>query len=346
MTTEFHYLPDLASRALGGSVMWANDELFAERENLINAAPPTFATNTFGHKGQVMDGWESRRRRDSGQDEAIIRLGAAGIVRGIVVDTSYFTGNYPPEVSVEACGVDGYPDGPSLYKGEWTTIVARGPIHGDTQNEFEVDDPHRYTHVKLTIYPDGGVARLRVRGEVVPDPRLLPVVFDVAALENGGQITGASNVFYSSPGNLIMPGNARSMGDGWETSRRRDDGNDWVGLSLACESAIALAELDTSYFVGNSPGWGRLTAADGRELLPRTALLPDTRHRFVLPPSGPADRVRLDIYPDGGMARLRLLGTPTEAGRAGLAQKFLAALPDAQRHSIDLDSIVRGPGMS
>jgi allantoicase len=331
--------------------MWANDELFAERENLINAAAPSFAAHTFGPKGQIMDGWESRRRRADGQDEAIIRLGAAGIVRGIVVDTSHFTGNYPPEVSIEACGAERYPDGPALYKNEWSTLVARSAIAGDARNDFPVDDAHRYTHVKLTMYPDGGVARLRVHGEVVPDPRLLPAVFDLAALENGGRVITASNMFYSAPGNLIMPGNARAMGDGWETSRRRDDGNDWAELSLACESVIALAELDTSYFVGNAPGWGRLTTADGRELLPRTALLPDTRHRFVLPASGPTDQVRLDIYPDGGMARLRLLGTPTEAGRATLAQRFLTTLPEGQRQSIgddpgQLDSLLRGPGLS
>jgi allantoicase len=325
---DFHYLPDLASRALGGSVMWANDELFAERENLIKAAPPTFAPHVFGHKGQIMDGWESRRRRAPGHDEAIVRLGAAGIVRGVVVDTSHFTGNYPPEISVEGYSADGYPDAARLLKAVWTTLVPRSPINGDTANEFGVDDPHRYTHVKLTMYPDGGVARLRVRGVVVADPTLLPAVFDLAALENGGRIVGASNVFYSSPGNLILPGTARVMGEGWETSRRRDDGNDWVDVELAAPATLQLAELDTSCFVGNSPGWARLSTPDGREVLPRTALLADTRHRFVLAPADPVDRVRLDIYPDGGLARLRLIGTPTDAGWASLRDQFERTQPE------------------
>jgi allantoicase len=326
--SDWHYLPDLASRAVGGSVMWANDELFAERENLIKAAPPSFTAHTFGPKGQIMDGWESRRRREPGHDEAIVRLGAAGIVRAIVVDTAHFTGNYPSEISVEGYSADGYPDGPSLLAAKWTTLVPRTAIHGDTENEFVVDDPHRYTHVKLTMYPDGGVARLRVRGVVVQDPTLLPAVFDLAALENGGQVVGASNVFYSSPGNLIMPGIARVMGEGWETSRRRDDGNDWVDVQLAAAATLQLAELDTSCFVGNSPGWARLSTPDGRELLPRTALLPDTRHRFVLAPADPVDRVRLDIYPDGGMARLRLVGRPTDAGWAALRDQFERTRPE------------------
>ncbi len=334
MSEDFHHLPDLASRALGGSVMWANDEFFAERENLIKVAPATFSPHTFGHKGQVYDGWESRRRREAGHDEAIIRLGAAGIVRGVVVDTAFFTGNYPPEISVEACAVEGYPDGSTLYGGEWTTLVPRSPVHGNAQNEFGVDVPQRFTHVKLTMYPDGGVARLRVRGVVVPDPRLLPAVFDLVALENGGQVAGASNVFYSSPGNLIMPGNARVAGEGWETARRRDNGNDWVDFVLGCAGHIQIAELDTSYFLGNSPGWARLSTPDGHELLPRTPLLADTRHRFVLPDGPPTDRVRLDVYPDGGMARVRLIGAPTEDGRAQLSAAFDDSLPPSHRDAI------------
>jgi allantoicase len=197
-----------------------------------------------------------------------------------------------------------------------------------------VDDPRRFTHVKLTMYPDGGVARLRVRGTVVPDPRLLPECFDVAALENGARVLGASNVFYSSPTNLIMPGNARVMGDGWETSRRRDDANDWVDVALACPATITLAELDTSCFVGNAPGWAQLTAADGTELLPRTALQPDTRHRFAIPAAAAVDQVRLSIYPDGGMARLRLIGRPTEAGRVAIARRFADTVPASQRRTL------------
>jgi allantoicase len=333
----YYHLPDLASRVLGGSVVYANDELFAERENLINPEPPQFLPHTFGHKGQVMDGWETRRRREPGADTAILRLGAAGIIRGVLVDTSYFTGNYPPEISVDACGVEGYPAPHELLGADWVPIVPRSRVNGNAQNEFDVTDPYRYTHVRLTMYPDGGVARLRVRGEVVVDPRLLPPVFDVAALDNGGQIAGASNVFYSSPGNLILPGSARAMGDGWETARRRDDGNDWVDLELACAAQLLLCELDTSYFVGNSPGWASLRTPDGVQVLPRTPLLPDCRQRFAV--TGEAAqtevrRLRMDVYPDGGLARLRLIGRPTESGRAQLALRFINALPPS--HLVDV----------
>ena len=291
--------PDLAGRALGGSVIYANDELFAERENLIKPEEPVFRPHTFGHKGQIMDGWETRRRREPGSDAAIIRLGCGGVVRRVVVDTSYFTGNYPPEVSVEACGAEGYPSPADLAEAGWTTLVPRSPVAGDARNEFEVEPGQRATHVRLTMFPDGGVARLRVYGEPVPDPRLLPATIDLAALENGAVVTGCSNMFYSSPANLLLPGQARVMGDGWETSRRRDQANDWVEVRLACAGSVEVVELDTSHFVGNAPGWATLSG-DGGDLLPRTALQPDTRHRFAVPGGPVTGQVRLDIYPDGG----------------------------------------------
>jgi allantoicase len=320
---------DLAGRALGGSVIYANDELFAERENLIKPEEPVFRPHTFGHKGQIMDGWETRRRREPGSDAAIIRLGCGGVVRRVVVDTSYFTGNYPPEVSVEACGAEGYPSPADLAEAGWTTLVPRSPVAGDARNEFEVEPGQRATHVRLTMFPDGGVARLRVYGEPVPDPRLLPATIDLAALENGAVVTGCSNMFYSSPANLLLPGQARVMGDGWETSRRRDQANDWVEVRLACAGSVEVVELDTSHFVGNAPGWATLSG-DGGDLLPRTALQPDTRHRFAVPGGPATGQVRLDIYPDGGMARLRVLGRPTAAAREALADRFLRLLPEPQ----------------
>jgi allantoicase len=178
------------------------------------------------------------------------------------------------------------------------------------------------------------VARLRVYGEPVPDPRLLPATIDLAALENGAVVTGCSNMFYSSPANLLLPGQARVMGDGWETSRRRDQANDWVEVRLACAGSVEVVELDTSHFVGNAPGWAALAGdgpgPDGTVLLPRTALQPDTRHRFAVPGGPVTGQVRLDIYPDGGMARLRVLGRPTAAAREALADRFLRLLPEPQ----------------
>jgi allantoicase len=346
----FTELPDLAVRTLGGSVVYANDELYAERENLITAAPAVFAPATFGLKGQVYDGWETRRRREPGHDHAIVRLGAAGIIHGVVVDTSFFTGNYPPEVSVEATGAEGFPSPADLAGTDWVTLVPRSPAKGDARNTFEVSNPHRYTHVRLSIFPDGGVARLRVHGEVVPDPRFLAGTLDLAAAENGGTITGCSDMFYSSAAHLIAPGRARTMGEGWENARRRDDGNDWVSVRLALAGRIRHAELDTSLFVGNAPGWAQLSgtgsgagpgAGSGPgpgpewfDLLPRTRLQPDTRHRFRLALRPAVAAARLDVYPDGGMARLRLWGEADPAAHQAAAGRWLDALPPAQAATV------------
>jgi allantoicase len=344
MGDDFTRLPDLASRRLGGSVIYANDELFAERENLIKPEAPTYSTYTFGHKGQVYDGWETRRRREPGHDWAIVRLGAAGVVRGVVVDTAFFKGNYPPEVSVEGAGVEGYPAPAELQAAEWVSLVPRSPVKGDAQNPFPVQAPQRVTHVRLSMYPDGGVARLRVHGDVVPDPRFLPAgAIDLAALVNGGGVIGCSNMFYSSPTNLISPGDARVMGEGWETARRRDDGNDWVEFRLAGPGVVRLAEIDTRYFVGNAPGWASLRGRAGRsgpddaddpaawiELLPRTRLQPDTRHLFRLPASAEVTDVRLDVFPDGGLARVRLYGDISAQGLAELGLRWLNSVPATQ----------------
>ncbi|HLU59920.1 MAG TPA: allantoicase [Pseudonocardia sp.] len=322
---DFRELPDLALRSLGGAVVYANDEAFAAKENLITPGRPVFDPAAFGSQGKVYDGWETRRRREPGHDEAVVRLGAPGVVHGVVVDTAWFTGNYPPEVAVDGARADGPVVDPTSLP--WEELVPRSPVAGDSENAFAVDHPRPVTHVRLRIFPDGGVARLRVHGEALPDPELLDALgtVDLAALEHGGRVVACSNAFYGSPNNLLLPGPARSMGEGWENARRRDDGNDWVEVALVAEARLVLAELDTSWFLHNAPGWAALhgRTADGAEveLLPRTALQPDTRHRFRVPDT-PVAQVRMDVYPDGGMARLRLHGRLTEAGRADLATRW------------------------
>jgi allantoicase len=324
---EWTELPDLASRRFGGTVMWATDELFAEKENLVNPWVPAHRAETFGPKGQVYDGWETRRHREPGDDQAILRLGLAGTVTGVVVDTAFFKGNYPPFVSVEATSVPGYPSAAELQTADWDVLVDRAPAAGHTENFYTVNGSRRYTHVRLTQHPDGGVARLRVHGAPIPDPDLLDLdALDLAALENGALVTGCSNRFYSSPNNMLSPGLAAHQAEGWETARRRDDGNDWVTLRLAGAGIVRFVELDTSNLKGNAPGWasvsGRGIYGEWADLLPKTRLQPDTRHRFALKDGPEITEARLDIYPDGGLARLRLFGRLTEAGRANLKARF------------------------
>jgi allantoicase len=316
-------LTDLASRSLGGSVVFANDDLFADRRNLVTPGPPVWHPDAYGPSGKTYDGWETRRRRAEGAggdgtgpecDVAIVRLGAAGVVRHVVVDTAFFRGNYPPYASVAGVAVDGYPSVEELLAAAWSPLVAKSPLRGDTANGFDVADPGRWTHVRLSIYPDGGVARLRVLGDVVPDPALLTGTIDLAALENGGRVVGCSDMFYASAANLIRPGTPRTTGEGWENARRRTGGNDWVLFRLAGAGRPRRVVVDTTHFVGNAPAEARvlgLTSPDdprGVELVPRLRLQPDTRHVFPVASSSPITHARLDVYPDGGLSRFELWG--------------------------------------
>jgi allantoicase len=342
-------LPDLLR--LRGSVVAASDEFFAAKENLIKPDAPVFVPGTYGPKGQVYDGWETRRRRGPDgalpertvRDWVIVRLGVPGVVRSIVVDTAFFTGNYPQACSADASSVSGYPDlaelvpdpGAGIASRAWQEIVPRGLLTGDARHAFNVSSGRRFSHVRLNIFPDGGVARLHVHGEVVPDPALLEgLTFDLAALENGADVAARSDRnYYSSPRNVISPGLSRVMGEGWETRRRRRPGNEWLIIRLAGHGVITLAEIDTSWYRGNQPGSASLQTLDAstgasltdddawRDLLPRVRLLPDTPHRFRMD-GAPATHVRLNIFPDGGVARLRLYGSLTDQGLAAVRRRW------------------------
>ena len=324
---SFTDLIDLASERLGGTVVAANDEFFAPKEALIKSSAPEWREGVYTERGKWMDGWETRRRRSPGHDWAIIRLGAPGIVRGVVIDTAFFTGNYPERASIEAVSIDGTPSAADLADGgaNWQELLPESDLKGNASNEFEIKrDIRRVTHLRLNIFPDGGVARLRAHGEVVPDEGVFSAdrEVDLAAMENGGFVIECSDMHYGHRQNLILPGRSTHMGDGWETKRRRGPGNDWTIVRLARRGVIERVELDTDHFKGNAPGsvmlesWdsGDIRAkfdagkADWSTLVPESPAHPHARHHFHVADKKPATHVRLNIYPDGGVARLRLCG--------------------------------------
>lgn len=330
--TDFTDLVDLASERLGGAVLAANDEFFAPKENLLKAGEAVWREGEYTDVGKWMDGWETRRRREPGHDWCLIRLGLPGAPRGVVVDTSHFRGNYPESCSLEACAVEGHPGVDELLAAAWTEILPRSPLQGNTKNHFLIEkEAGRITHLRLHIYPDGGVARLRVHGDVLADwPRLLKRrgEIDLAGVENGGAVLSCSDMFFGNRHNLILPGPSLGMHDGWETKRRRGPGHDWAIVRLATRASLHRVEVDTSHFKGNAPGSCSLEACDAagataeqlaaetfggwREVLPRTPLRPHTRHHFdELAAAGPFTHARLNIHPDGGVARLRLFGPVT-----------------------------------
>ena len=338
---DFTDLVDLASERLGGAVLFANDEFFADKDNLLKSEPAVFVAGRYTDRGKWMDGWETRRRREPGHDWCIVRLGVPGVVRGVVVDTAHFTGNYPESFGLEACSARAQATLAELEAAPWLELHPRAPLQGDARNAFPVAGAHRATHLRLRIFPDGGVARLRVHGEAMPEARWLgrPGVeqdVDLAAVAHGGVVVAASDTFFGPRHALIMPGRARDMGDGWETRRTRREGPEWVVVQLAAEGALHRADVDTWRFKGNAPESAALAlgpSADGpwTEILPRTRLLPHTHHVFdvELARHEPGRYVRLSTWPDGGISRLRLYGQPSRAGREALGIARVNALSPA-----------------
>src|SRR5579872_121610 len=326
---DFTEYIDLAAERLGGRVLAANDEFFAPKENLLKASAPVWIPDKYTDDGKWMDGWETRRRRTPGYDWCIVKLGLPGAVHGVVVDTAHFKGNFPDHCELEACAIDGDPPVAQLedYK-DWSTLLPKSPLSGDSRNLFPLAPSNRVTHLRFKIYPDGGVARLRVHGEVIPDwPALRRAggAIDIAGVEHGGWVIVSSDMFFGSRNNLILPGPSTGMHDGWETRRRRGPGHDWCIVRLGATGKITGVEVDTAYFKGNFPescsleicrAPRDLTDPDAlgalalKEILPRTRLRADSVHFYEKKLLGgeEATHARFHIYPDGGVARLRLFG--------------------------------------
>jgi allantoicase len=318
-TPSFAALADLASSRVGGRAIASSDDFFASKSNLVKPDPPVFISGKYTSRGKWMDGWESRRRRTPGHDWCIVALGMRGVVRGVNVDTSFFTGNFPTHCSIDAVdttrplahhqyAVSGPP---------WMPLLAKSELRGDAHNFFAVDDMRPWTHLRLCIFPDGGVARLRVYGDVIVDWQQRSAAarsVDLAAIQHGGLVIDVSDRHYGSPNNMLMPGRAINMGDGWETKRRRGPGHDWAIVRLGAPGIITKVEIDTNHFKGNYPDSasleGLLANHTWTELLAQAKLRPHHRHFFTkeLRAKEPVSQVRLNIYPDGGVSRLRVHG--------------------------------------
>ena len=316
MTERLDKWVQLEQPRLGSQVTFATDEFFGAKDRLIDPADPVFVEDRYDEHGKWMDGWESRRKREPGHDYCVVRLGVPGVIHGFDVDTSHFTGNFPPQVSLEGCVSD-----QAVPAEGWVALVPVTDIAGDSHHYLDVRNDTVFTHVRLHIYPDGGIARLRIFGEIQADFSDVNGYVDLAALEHGGRPIACSDQHYGRPHNLLAPGRGKNMGDGWETARRRGPGNDWVIIALGQPGIIARAEIDTAHFKGNYPDRVSLEAAlfdsddeatndspRWKTLLPEARLKMDQQHYFddALARLGPVSHVRVSIYPDGGISRVRL----------------------------------------
>jgi allantoicase len=344
----FAHLVDLAADSIGGFALYATDDYFAAKERLLFASAPQWLETEYTDKGKWMDGWESQRRRTPGHDSAIIRLGLPGRVHGALVDTTHFKGNAPQQVALEGIDAPWTSTAAELLASDgWKTLADITAVKPDHPNVIRFDLPTsdqrgerrprsggraeplpRVTHVRLRIFPDGGVARLRIYGEVVPDHREFwrSGSVDLAAVENGGTCVEVSDQFFGPPSNLLLPGRGVNMGDGWETKRRRTPGSDWAVIRLGRRGVIDRVELDTHFFKGNAPQACLLEALDitqvplddlegilrspkgWQTLIEKHPLVQHRRHQLDPIRALAVTHVRVHIFPHGGVNRLRLFG--------------------------------------
>lgn len=315
---------NLASAGLGARAVSSTDEFFAPLARMLEDAPAVFYPDKYDDNGKWMDGWETRRRRGGGHDIAIIALAARGQIHGFDVDTSHFTGNNAPACRIEACRSTNDPDDGA----DWVEILPMQPLTPNAHHFLACDDAEAWTHLRLHIYPDGGVARLRVYGTPELDAGAVAGdAIDLAASLNGGHILAFSDAHYGSYHRMLAPGRGLNMGDGWETRRRREPGHDWIIVALGHRGTISQVQLDTAHYKGNYPDSASIQAADLSEfsgdvddavvassmfwgtLLEPQKLSADTIHEFDAGQVGPVTHIRLNIFPDGGISRLRLIGT-------------------------------------
>jgi len=331
---------DLASADVGGAALACSDDFFAGMDHLVRSAPAVFDPDAYTERGKLMDGWESRRKRVPGHDWCIVRLGVPGVVRGVDIDTSFFLGNHPPYASVEAIAAEDGVDIETLKtQSDWTEIVPAMPLQRGGHNLQAVAVVGQWTHIRLRIFPDGGVARLRIWGE--PRPTREPgQEIDLACLQQGGQAVACSDMFFSPMNNLVLAKPAEDMGGGWETRRSRPPGDDWIIVKLAATGTVSQVVVDTKHFKGNFPdtvaldglNWpdaplpALIDSSAWTEIVPRFETSADHSHLKQVQDSGPWTHVRLRIYPDGGVSRLRVFGTPTEGDSSDLKVNALNSL--------------------
>ena len=316
--------PNLASESLGAQVLSCSDEFFASAQRMLQDAEPVFIVGKFDDHGKWMDGWETRRRRNGGHDHAIVKLGLPGTIKGLDINTSHFTGNFPPAASVQAASCEGEPDAGT----EWVELVAARSLQGNAHHFVEIDDGRVWTHLRVNIFPDGGMARLRVYGQPARDwdRRDPDALVEVSALASGGRVVAYSDAHFGMPTSVIKAGRGVNMGDGWETRRRREPGYDWLILELGHPVVVEKIEIDTAHFKGNYPDrvslqGARVAESTDQSLVTQAMFWPellgeqktemDKQHFYegdVIRKVGPVSHVRVNMFPDGGISRVRIWG--------------------------------------
>jgi allantoicase len=321
---------DLISAPLGSKILSFSDEYFAAAENLITPTPPVRKPGVFVHTGAWYDGWETRRHNTEPADWVVLRLGtASGKVAGIEIDTAHFNGNHAPEIVVEGAFVTDEKEEEEVKKpgySGWETILAKQECGPSQRHGWLLDNitEKAYTHVRLLMFPDGGIARFRLYGVAVPVfPQDTSAVFELSATVMGGVATSCSDQHFGTKDNLLLPGRGKDMGDGWETKRTRGEHVDWTIVRLGAKGEIDSIVVDTAHFRGNFPqkvqvlagSFAKDPAHDDKEwveVLEPQKTGPDKEHVYKEELKEIKGRgythAKLVIIPDGGVKRFRVFG--------------------------------------
>ena len=316
-------LIDLAQPRLGSKIIFKTDDFFASANRIINPLPPVFKDGIFDKNGKWMDGWESKRKRTSGYDYLIIKLGKPGSIKKVNIDTTHFNGNQPSMASLEGCNSTSK----NIKNLKWKTLISKKKIKANHHHIFNISSKSVVTHVKLNIFPDGGVARLRLYGSISKKKNNFKnKIINLTSLLNGAAVIACNNEHFGKAENILAPGKAKNMGDGWETRRRRDKGNDWLILNSVNGKKINKIEISTHHFKGNFPSQCSLQVAfipdkksslsivknsnNWKFLLKKVNLSSNKTHKFKnkLMKNNKVNFIKINIFPDGGISRFKIFG--------------------------------------
>ena len=316
-------LIDLAQSRLGSKIVFKTNEFFAPAKRIINPWPPIFKEGVFDKHGKWMDGWETKRKRGKGYDYLILKLGRPGRISKIDIDTSYFSGNQPSKISLHACfSKKKLPNKNS----KWTTILKKKPTKANSHHFFNIKNKSIFTHIKLNIFPDGGVARIRIYGSMEILKNFTGKVLNLTSVLHGATPIACNNEHFGRAENILAPGTGKNMGDGWETRRSRGKNFDWLIIKCATVGKINKIQIDTHHFKGNYPDKCSIQAAfidkkissraivnnskKWKLLLNKVKLYAHKKHNFKnnLMKSKKINYIKINIFPDGGISRIRVFG--------------------------------------
>ena len=320
---KFKNTVNLAEPKFGSKIIYKTDQFFGAASRILNSQKPIFKEGIYDHHGKLMDGWETRRKRKVGHDYLIIKLGRPGKIFNVDIDTSFFSGNQPSQASLQAC----YSKNKLSKNTNWKTILNKKKLGPNNNHNFKIKNHSTFNFIKLNIFPDGGIARLKLNGKVdLEKINLKGKNVNLSLISNGSTIVSCNNEHFGKAENVLSPGVGVNMGDGWETRRSRGKNFDWIIIKFGMPAILNKLEIDTHHFKGNYPETFTVQSAlisnkaiskkivknskKWKLLLGKNKLKPHKKHSFKSKTfkKNKVNYLKINIFPDGGISRVRAFG--------------------------------------